>query len=267
MVEEKYIALINQELDGANSPRETAILKDHLATNAEAQQFYDELAATATMLREVKAVEPPPDLKNGVLRAIPPGRRAVRAQKPVLGGIKSFVEIFFGSPSYQLKYAYVFAFGLIAGLSIFALLSNASQQQHAIDNSNLYGTLAWLDASGFEAADSIAVDLEVGRVAVRVKSSPKQVIAELRLNTIKETKIQLEFEENDLGFSGVSQASSRAGAAFSSNEHTLKLVHSGENQYLIVFANKTSVASSLRFKLFASDTLNYETTLATATGK
>jgi hypothetical protein len=97
-----------------------------------------------------------------------------------------------------------------------------------------------------------------------VKSSPQQVIAELHLNTINEATIQLEFDGNDLGFSGVSQASSRAGAAFSSDGHALKFINLGENRYLIAFARKRLGASSLRFKLFASGTLQYDTTLATA---
>ncbi|MCI0696663.1 hypothetical protein L0337_32255, partial [candidate division KSB1 bacterium] len=254
------------EIDAENTPDETAKLKAYLAKNAEARKLYDELAAAANMLREVKAVEPPGNLKKNILRSIQPDRYAVRAKKPALGGIRSVVDVLFGAPSYQLKYAFAFAFGLMAGLFIYALMSDTSQQQQAvIDNSNLYGTMAWLDAAGsFKAVDSIAVDLEAGRLSMQVKSSSKQVIAELRLNTIKETTIQLEFDGNDLGFSGVSQASSQAGAAFSSDGHTLKFINLGENQYLIAFAKKRLGASSLRFKLFASDTLQYETTLETA---
>lgn len=265
MVEEKFVELIHQEIDAENTPDETAKLKAFLAKNTEARKLYDELAAAAGMLREVKAVEPPGNLKNNILRSIQPDRYAARAKKPVLGGIKSVVDMLFGAPSYQLKYAFAFAFGLMAGLFIYALMSGTSQQQQAgIDNSNLYGTMAWLEAAGnFKAVDSMAVDLEAGRVSMLVKSSPKQVIAELHLNTIEETKIQLEFDGNDLGFSGVSQASSRAGVAFNSDGHTLKFINRGENQYLIAFANKTQDESLLRFKLFVSDTLQYETTLAT----
>lgn len=266
MVEEKFIDLIHQEIDAENSPDETVKLKAYLAQNTEARKLYDELVAAANMLREVNAVEPPRNLKKSILRSIQPDRYAVRAKKPALGGIRNLVDMLFGAPSYQLKYAYAFAFGLMAGLFIYALMSSTSQQQQAmIDNSNLYGTMAWLDAAGnFTAADSMAVDLEVGRASILVKSSPRQVIAELRLNTTKEARIQLEFEETDLGFSGVSQASSQAGAAFSSNERSLKFINRGNNQYVIAFANKTPAVSSLRFKLFVSDTLQYETTLATA---
>ncbi len=265
MVDEKFVELIHQEIDAENSPDETAKLKAYLAKNTEARKLYDELAAAANMLREVKALEPPHDLKKNILRSIQPDRYTARAKKPAPGGIKSLVDMLFGAPSYQLKYAFVFAFGLMAGLFIYALMNNTSPQQTAIDNSNLYGTMAWLEAAGnFKAVDSMAVDLDIGRASMLVKSSPKQIIAELHLNTIKETKIQLEFDRNDLGFSGVSQASSQAGAAFSSDEHTLKFLNLGENQYLIAFANKTQDTSLLRFKLFASGTLQYETTLATA---
>jgi hypothetical protein len=265
MVEEKIVELIHQEIDAENTPDETAKLKACMAQNTEARKLYDEFAAAANMLREVKAVEPPGNLKKSILRSIQQDRYAVRAKKPALGGIRSVVDMLFGAPSYQLKYAFTFAFGLMAGLFIYALMSNTSQQQAGVDNSNLYGTMAWLDAAGnFKAVDSMAVDLEAGRVSMQVKSSSKQVIAELYLNTIKETMIQIEFEESDLGFSGLSQASSRAGAAFSSDGHTLKFINLGENQYLIAFANKTQGTSLLRFKLFASDALQYETTLATA---
>ncbi|MGH7451968.1 MAG: anti-sigma factor family protein [bacterium] len=265
MVDEKFVELIHQEIDAENSPDETAKLKAYLAQNTEARKLYDDLAVAANMLREVKAVEPPSTLKKSILRSIQPDRYIARAKKSAPGGIRNLVDMLFGAPSYQLKYAYTFAFGLMAGLFIYALMSNTNQQQAGIDNSNLYGTLAWLEAAGnFASADSMAVDLEAGRVSMQVKSSPKQVIAELHLNTIKETTIQLEFEENDLGFSGVSQSNSQAGVAFNRDEHVLKLTTRGENRYVIAFANKAPTASSLRFKLFVSDTLQYETTLATA---
>lgn len=200
-----------------------------------------------------------------ILRSLQPDRYAVHAKKPVLGGIRKLAEMLFGAPSYQLKYAYVFAFGLMAGLFIYALLSNTGRQQAAIDNSNLYGTMAWQDAAGdFEAADSMAADLEVGRASMQVKSSLKEVVAELHLNTIKEVKIRLEFDENDLGVSSISQSNSRADTAFSNSGHTLELTNLGENRYVIAFANKTRAASLLRFKLFDSGALQYETTLATA---
>lgn len=268
MVEEKFVELIHREIDAENTPDETAKLKAYLAKNVEAGKLYDELVAANTMLREVKAVEPPHNLKKNILRSIQPDRYAVRAKKPAPGSIRSLVDMLFGAPSYQLKYAFTFAFGLMAGLFIYALMSNTSQQQVAIDNSNLYGTMAWLDAAGsFKAVDSMAVDLEAGRISMLVKSSSKQVLAELHLNTIKEATVQLEFDGKALGFSGVSQASSRAGAAFSSNGNTLKFINLGANQYLIAFANKTQGTSLLRFKLFASGTLQYETALATAEKK
>ncbi|MGH7600739.1 MAG: hypothetical protein ACREOI_30655 [bacterium] len=264
MVDEKFVELIHQEIDAENSSDETATLKAYLAKNSEARKLYDDLAVAANMLREVKTVEPPGTLKKSILRSIQPDRYAVRAKKPAPGGIRNLVDMLFGAPSYQLKYAYAFAFGLMAGLFIYALMSNTSQQQAEIDNSNLYGTLARLDAAGnFAAVDSMAVDLAAGRVSMQVKSSAKQVIAELHLNMINETTIQLEFEENDLGFSGVSQSNSRAGMAFSRDGHILKLTTRGESRYMIAFANKTPAATSLRFKLFASDTLRYETTLET----
>jgi hypothetical protein len=186
MVDEKFVALIHQEIDAENSPDETAKLKAYLAQSTEARKFYDDLAAAANMLREVKAVEPPGNLKKNILRSIQPDRYAIRAKKPALGSIRSIVDMLFGAPSYQLKYAFVFAFGLMAGVFIYALMSSTSQQQAEIDNSNLYGTLARLDAAGnVQAVDSMAVDLKAGRASMRVKSSPKQVIAELHLNTIR----------------------------------------------------------------------------------
>ncbi len=263
MIEEKYIELINQEIDGVNSPRETAKLKDYLAASAEARQLYDELVTAANMLRQVKPREPSVNLKRRVLGSIHQQRYAVKKQRVAWSNFREFIRSTFVAPSYQLKYAYAFAVGLMAGLFIYALLSGS--QSTTIDNADLYGTMIRRAPAGsFTMADSMVVNLGVGHASMLVKSSPSTVIAELSLSTSQEVKIQLEFDENTLAFSAISQVNSQAGNAISVNEHLITLNNRGENEFSIIFANKSFVASTLHLKLFHAETLLYETTLTTA---
>ncbi|MDZ7291755.1 MAG: hypothetical protein ONB44_16085 [candidate division KSB1 bacterium] len=262
MIEEKYIELINREIDGVNSPQDTAKLRDYLAQNAEAKQLYDELVATANLLQ---AVEPSPNLKKRVMSSIRPDRYAVKERTFSWGSIRNVAQAFFGAPAPQLKYAYAFAFGLMAGVCIYALLSSTSNQQASLDMRDLTGTMIWREATGkFERADSATADLDIGHASILVQYAASSVIAELNINTSQEVKAQLEFEENDLGFSAISMLNKETIPALSVNENSVQLINRGNNNYVIAFKDKAPIPSLLRFRLFAAGALLYEKNLRTA---
>lgn len=266
MVEEKYIELINKEIDGVNSPKEAARLKEYLARNPEAQNLYNNLVALANRLKHVKEIEPSPNLKRNVLSSIQLNRYATKEKKYAWSGIRDFVQALFGVPSYKVnfKYAYVFALGLMAGVLIFSLLSDTSHQPAAIDNSDLYGAIILRGTSGsFKDADQVEINLDKVSGAINTKYSQGLVLAELSFKTEQEIELVFEFDENELSFGAFTRLNNQASISVQVNENSLKLMNFGENKYLIVFAKKTQAVAPLKFKIFSDGVSVYEKTIST----
>ena len=118
MIDQKIIALINEELDGQTSATQSAQLRRHCETNPEAQAYADDLKRLAGVLGRVEQVEPPPSLKMGILNTI---RAAARPVPPQLGFFK-FIAARLSSPALP-RYGFAVASGACLGVFLFVMLS------------------------------------------------------------------------------------------------------------------------------------------------
>lgn len=89
---------LNQEIDGQNSPEESARLRDELARSPELRARYERLVGVVRTLEAVPPAEPPPGLTAQIMRAVRARARSARpwtswgeavrsalARQPVLG--------------------------------------------------------------------------------------------------------------------------------------------------------------------------------------
>ena len=109
MIDEKYLELIQADVDGELPEQHRAELSRHLLANPEARAAREELKRLCGLLDSVPKVEPPSDLKASILGA-------VRLPAP-RGGFSSVRG--FGVPSGMLRYAAVFAGGLLVSAIAF----------------------------------------------------------------------------------------------------------------------------------------------------
>ena len=70
MLSERIKDLIQKELDGANSKRDSAELRRVLKRNREASRLYKELQITVKHLAETSPAHPPADLERKILKSI-----------------------------------------------------------------------------------------------------------------------------------------------------------------------------------------------------
>ena len=131
MIEERFIELMNKEIDGANSQDESAALREYLQSSDEARRCYEELRGVANMFSEAGDVTAPEDLDWMITRSIAE-REAARA------GRRSILEIL--TP--RKKLAYAFAAGLACGLVLLIIFLNATPKTGKLDQKDLYGALA-----------------------------------------------------------------------------------------------------------------------------
>lgn len=175
MIEERYIDLMNKELDGANTPDESAALRSFLASSEEARRMYDELRGVAGMFAAAGEVTPPRDMKRTIMAAIAEreaNRGARRAEHA------RFLDIL--TP--RKKVAYSFAAGVAFGLVALVILLRAMPQGGGLDRRDLYGTLAGGRGAGdviaSESVSILAGDIS-GRVTAQYRDNSLTVALDL----------------------------------------------------------------------------------------
>ena len=103
--------LIQNVLDGVATSQQAARLEARLGQDPAARERQTELAHVFAALRKSHRFEAPPELRARIMRALPPGAPGVRAGAPAADLQRRF------------RLAYVFAFGLAAGIIVAGVLA------------------------------------------------------------------------------------------------------------------------------------------------
>ncbi len=252
MIDSKTEDLINRDIDGVLSPQETNRLEEHLSTDSEAQNYYDEVVNLSQMLEQVEEVDPGPNLKKNILNSISVQKyqnEETRERTLSFNGWRFY-------RNYRLTLA--FAIGLLIGFFTYSFFTDLPIN----NNSNLIGTilLNGTDAK-FKPADQSEITLQEINGTVSTQYAGGIVLFRIDLTTDSEIEVVVEFDGNDLRFAGFQPQKYSAGQInVSSNE--LRLVNKGRHDYVLIFEDKTSADSQVTVKMFA-DKLLYEKTLGT----
>jgi hypothetical protein len=160
MIEKRYRELMNQELDGANTPDESALLRSFLASSEEARRMYDELRGLAGMFAAAGDIAPPRDMKRAIMAAI--------AEREAIGGARRTERRrFFDVLAPRKKVACAFAAGVAFGLVTLVILLRAMPQGGGLDRKDLYGSLAGRHGAG-DVIASESVSIEAAGISGRV---------------------------------------------------------------------------------------------------
>lgn len=125
MVDKQIVALLNQEVDGTNSAKESARVRNILRRDDEARRMFEELRQLSASLKSVPTLDPPRSLKPRILNALP---------KPVAARPRGSWNPLFRMP--VIRTAFTFAGGAVAGILVFILFTGAPA-----DSSGLAGTI------------------------------------------------------------------------------------------------------------------------------
>jgi hypothetical protein len=165
MIEEKYIELIQADVDGELPAERRAELSRFLLANPEARALRAELVAVAGALGGLAPVEPPADLRERILAALPPPSRKTSG-----AGSTGF--------SSHFRWAAAIAVATLLGAVVFRI---ASDDRSATDLSKLSGTMASPPAAAPTRIDQVAVSLQQVRGTVSLLGSPQARIVEFDL--------------------------------------------------------------------------------------
>jgi len=265
MIEEEYIDLINKEIDGVNSPKKSAKLKQYLAENPEAKNLYHELLTVSNMLKEIETIEPSDTLKKRVLNSNPMEKYRPEEKKYAFLRTRDFLRSLIPSPisRFNVKYAFAFSAGLILGITILSIFIDGLYKKSELDISDLYGTMMLYGTSeDFEPVDHIELNFDEVVGEINVKYSTDIVLVELTIETQHEIEIVFEFDDSDIGFSGFTRLNNEENN-LRMGKNYLKLSNIGNNRYIIVFHDKTDSVTPMNFKIFSTGDLFYEKAIST----
>jgi anti-sigma factor RsiW len=249
MISDKYIELIHREIDGLNSPRESARLRDYLAANPQAQQFYVEMAATSSLLQEVRAVEPPAHLPHEIMSRLPANRYGASLPTGWWAGLRERLEV-----KFNFNYVYAFAGGLAVGVALFVLASQTTMPP--LDADKLSGTMLRRDRqSEFETIKSLEIDRDGVTGKIEVQQSAEAVRAELALVSTQPIALALSFDEQRLGFTSLAVLEGPALGEAILISGAAQWTHVGQKRYALVLTKKERASSKLEVKIVRAGSL------------
>lgn len=257
MIEDKYIELIQKEIDKNNSQEESIILKNYLAQNPEAQTIYDSYIRLSETLIQAGEIEPPHSLKNNIMSSITVNKYFRREKTTFFQTIINAFKI-----KINIRYAYSFATGIIAGILILTLFNNNLDGISSLENDALSGAIIYSDTvEKLKTVDKKDFAFPNVKGSIEIKSRGNIVHTIVDINSTVETELFIRFPENNLVFNGFRQHSPLS-RSFHADRDFVKIIHREDNKYFLTFRSNTAKMSNIDFEIHSVGN-TYKITLST----
>ncbi len=236
MIDEKYIELMNLEIDQVITPDEKIRLHSYLSENKEAREYYDELLLTSDSLNQLPDHEPSENLKKQTINSIDFSKYSPKARH---SSIRSYGWVF------KFRYAYTFAAGIIAGLFIYSLFTMGSGN---INQDDISGTIGII--SNAKTIEEIPLNFPDMQGTITIKEQGESFWFSIYSNSSQPVDFvitypdQVKFENIKPGKSG--------DINLSSGKNYIKTTNSGSQQYSVMFTKSDITPSPLHFRLLQS---------------
>jgi hypothetical protein len=182
MIDERYIELMNGEIDGANSEEETAALSRYLEASPEGRGYFARLREVAEAFRRAGEITPPVGLDRIILSSIAAREKPRPATRRGLGSLELLRP--------PRKFAFGFAVGVAAGLIILAIVYRSMPAKPDIGVENFYGTFA-ANRGSVLSTERIPVSAPGVSGTVEVHYLERAVRVSLSFDTSKEIEVRV----------------------------------------------------------------------------
>ncbi len=252
-MEDRYLQLIHQELDGVNSPEEHAALGAYLEAHPEARQLYDELAALSDRLKGVPMEEAPADLTYRVMTAIARPQKSPAAARSWLPSVLEDLR------AWKWRYALSFSAGLAMGFIVLVVALDTT------DNTAFLRGVMGLkgDVSGFVDTDAEAITLGSVQGNVHVASSPDFLRIEVQLEAAREVEFRIGYDSTALAFCGMRLSDSEDTSVLRLQAGEIQISRARKGRYLLILRGQTDRLQPLHFLILDGQALLYDGMLQT----
>jgi hypothetical protein len=245
MIDDKYIELMNLEIDGALSDEDRHKLERYLESHADALEHYNALRNTTDILNGTEEIEPPAALSRDIIESIFERHSEAKGRCLSTGGVTW--------RTFRWRPGFAFAAGIIAGLFLFASALLFIMKSPAGEG-NFYGTIAGLkDATAQRTA---VIDGPGVQGLVRTRRSGETIVAELEIWSPDEILVQF-IHGDDIYFEGV--RTERPGTPrISVFADRIELALTGKGEYIIGLNDRSGSRSPIDLRITSNGVVLFE---------
>jgi len=244
MVDEKYVELMQKEIDGDISYFEKARLANYLKGNEEARDLRKSLREIHQCLIEEPLIESPKSLRENVMRQVMPRPRPTINPLGSRQGVwESLVARF------KLQPAIPFAVGVAMGVLALVPVISQNQEGARVDTTRLIGTLLNSDLDT-KVIDHKQISFGLVKGGVEVRTFEGWVLVDVALMSPDQVSLVLNYDTDDIAFYGLTNID--RGATFvETSDRELRLTHTGIRHYYLAFTDNPDRVSEIAIRVEA----------------
>jgi len=232
MIEPEFIELMNQEVDGANTPEESSRLRRHLDAHPEARAYFEDLCEMGRMFRDAGDVEPPCPVSEAVMASLP-GR-----PRPKGGRWRSLRFVAAARTRMSPKLAFAFSAGLVTGMFLLAVALLIAQPRGpggpVLDPARLTGTLVAWEPPG-EVLASECLELNSPRTAGTSCIEYSSGVIRADITLASERDVRIVFRHGDQIRFDSYRSPGGGEHALTVRRDRVELLHRGTGEYALLF--------------------------------
>lgn len=247
---EKYLEIMHAEMDGEASDKELATLREHLASDPEAQREHAELRKLTNILDQVEEVETPGDLHRNILAALPPRRPGLETVVRDRGPWRLRIPL--------IRYGYALAAGLLLGAILTGVaFRNFSPQE----KSDIYGTLAVRQNSApYPPVEHMKLDSPDLEGSVELRRSGSKAIIIFDLHGRQAVEVELGFDGGQAGLLSFSQEPGSI-RSFEAKRSSISFQSEGRQRSTVILTSEKSAQLPLDLRFYVAGKLIRQGTL------
>lgn len=244
--------LVNDAVDGAASEKDAAELRAYLAVHPEAREELNQLKALSGVLGRVSPVEPPPLLKDAVLRGISASKHPRNHPKDPVLSRRVVRGPWLGGRS-LLQYGSALAAGLLLGVALGHWGGfGTADQSGRIDPSVLVGTMTSRAATSPKPILEVPLESRQASGAVQVRRGEAGYLIDLDLSVSEPVRIELHYAPQMAAFRGFAQDID-AVQGLAVTEDTVTWSQSGRQRISVVMTPRTTGGTKVDLRVFSGN--------------
>ncbi len=245
-IDQKYIDLINADIDGEIGHTEKDELNAFLAASTDGRVLHGELAKLCESLDVLEPDSVPPHLRHVIMSAV--------KSRPVAAKSPGFRTMLLATPA--LKYAGTFAAGVVLTLSLI----NSGQIWNSTfdDMTGFVGTIS--DPVRSDLLSTIAVDKAEIAGTVSLRSAGPMLILDFDLVAPDEVAIEADYTGHKIWFNGFAQLESSGTTVFAEAGH-VRLMMEGKRRYAVYLHNDGGYGTTISLRFVANGEVIHEASL------
>lgn len=242
MSKETHIELANRALDGDLTEQEISDFEAALKTDPTLREIQKSIQSVDILMRDATSVEPPPQLRQNVMRAVKEHHAANSAQPGWLTGVISRVkrkmEI---QPSMGIGFGFAMGVLLLAGVSTMTDIPwNSVGGPEAVGT---IGNQKIIDNAAITNAIDISVEGKFSGL-VEFEWTDRSVSIDVSIESPEALTVALEFESTDLEIISIENLSESI-TDINYDMGSILISHDGSTSFSLVFERQSAKTSDL----------------------